>query len=328
MITPQPMIYDKLTLYTNNLNKITYQIGNNIQQFYPLDKIIPINSSFEIIKRLENSTNSIGIIEDEAYRQYNNDNPNNSIRQICTIAINLFTLIVDAQTFKRSWDKFTDKSYTFATNFNGSASYLMLNKILKNIINQYDHKIIIIDYDADKIFNAFNNNEIDGYFIITPHPDPIIYNLNKLYPINLIGTLGLDTSMLTMLFPHIDPTFIDASYYHLKMFGSIPTFTSRSHLVASNKMPSEYIMILLRSLFENFTRIKNVGDNTYKQQMWEFNPQYLYPIQISFQLHEGSRRYFEDIGVITYENNKDCVYTIGIDKCKPNIYINPYRLMI
>ena len=76
MITPQPMIYDKLTLYTNNLNKITYQIGNNIQEFYPLDKIIPINSSFEIIKRLENSTNSIGIIEDEAYRQYNNDNPN------------------------------------------------------------------------------------------------------------------------------------------------------------------------------------------------------------------------------------------------------------
>jgi TRAP-type uncharacterized transport system substrate-binding protein len=329
MVTPQPMVYDKLTLYTINPDNLTDKLAKNIQNIYPIDKITPLDSSNDILQKLEKSTNTVGIVQDEPLQQYNN--PDTDMRLICTIGMSSFVLIVNAQSNKKTWSNFTDKSYVFATDYPNSASDLTLQKILQNILNQYTHKVVYINYNENSIFSSFKNNIIDAYFIIKPDPDDTIQKLFSLMPVYLIGTKGLDDVKLSILFPNAKQSFIDGNRYNKKIYGSIPTFIVPYHLLASNSVPGEYIRILIRSLFENFVLFKSSGDNLYIQQMFEFNPQYLYPNHLNpirQIIHPGAKKYFDEIGVITNNSNKDCIYTIGIDKCKNNLYVNPYRLML
>jgi TRAP-type uncharacterized transport system substrate-binding protein len=323
------MVYDKLTMYTLTDDELTTKIAKNIQNIYPIDKIVNIKSSNEVLQKLEKSPNTIGIVQDEPLQQYNN--PNSDMRVVCTIGMANFILIVNAQSNKKTWFNFMDKSYTFATDFPNSSSDLTLQKILQNILNQYTHKVTYINYDHNNIFGAFNNKSIDAYFIIKPDPDNTIKKLFNIMPIYLIGTKGLDDIKLSLLFPNSHQTFIDSTKYDKKIYGSIPSLMVRYHLLASNTVPNEYILILIRSLFENFVLFKSSGDDLYIQQMYEFNPQYLYPNYLNpirQIIHPGAKKYFEEIGIITNNSNKNCVYTIGIDKCKDDLYINPYRLML
>ena len=329
VVTPQPMVYDKLTFYTLSDDSLTTKIAKNIQNIYPINEIISLNSSNLVLQKLEKSPNTIGIVYDEPLQQYNN--PDTDMRIICTVGTTSFILIVNAQTNKKTWLNFMDKSYTFATDYPNSASDLILQKILSNILNQYTHTVKYINYNHNNIFTSFKNNQIDAYFIIRPDPDNTIQKLFTLMPVYLIGIKGLDSVKLSMLFPNSREAYIDGTRYDKKIYGSIPTLITPLHLLASNTVPGEYIKILIRSLFENFVLFKSSGDNLYLQQMFEFNPQYLYPNHLNPTkqiVHPGAKTYFEEIGIITNNPNKNCVYTIGIDKCKDKLYINPYRLML
>lgn len=328
-VTPQPMVYDKLTMYTISDDDLTTKIAKNIQNIYPIDKIEPIKSSNEVLQKIEKSPNTVGIVQDEPLQQYNN--PDSDMRIVCSVGIAHFILIVNAQTNKKTWYNFMDKSYTFATDFPNSSSDLTLQKILQNILNQYNHKVTYINYNHNNIYDAFKNKKIDAYFIIKPDPDNTIQKLFNIMPVYLIGTKGLDNVKLSMLFPNSHQNYIDGTRYDKKIYGSIPTLMVRYHLIASNTVPGEYIRILIRSLFENFVLFKSSGDNLYIQQMFEFNPQYLYPNYLNPVrqiIHPGAKTYFDEIGVITNNSNKDCVYSVGIDKCKSDLYVNPYRLML
>lgn len=328
MVTPQPAIYTRLTLYVNEYIDMCKQIATNIQGFFPINDIVEVTGSYDVLKNMEKSKDTMGIVSNISYIDYIEKNPESSIRHICNMGISITTLITDSQSNKRSWDDFRDKSYTFGVDYSESSSYISLERILKFLLKEHQHKMVELKYDANTISNALKNKVIDGYFIVTPHPDKTIMNLASIHPIFLIGTNGLDITNYTMLFPYSNTTFIDANYYNLKMFGSTPSMTNRLHVVASKYVSNETIYNFIRSLFENFARIKNVGDKIYIEQMWSFNPNYLYPTQVTFKIHDGARKYFEDIGIITYDSNKNCVYTIGIDKCKSDLYINPYRLLI
>jgi TRAP-type uncharacterized transport system substrate-binding protein len=323
------MVYDKLTFYTLKPDDLTTKIAKNIQNIYPINDIISLESSNQVLQKLEKSPNTLGIVQDEPLQQYNN--PDTDMRVICTVGMANFILIVNAQTNKKTWFNFRDRSYIFATDFPNSSSDLTLQKILQNILNQHTHTVKYINYNENNIFNSFKNNTIDAYFIIKPDPDETIQKLFSLMPAYLIGTKGLDDVKLSMLFPNGKQSFIDGTRYNKKIYGSIPTFIVPFHLLASNTVPGEYIRILIRSLFENFVLYKSSGDNLYIQQMFEFNPQYLYPNYLNpirQIIHPGAKKYFEEIGIITNNPNKDCIYTIGIDKCKKNLYVSPYRLML
>jgi TRAP-type uncharacterized transport system substrate-binding protein len=327
-VTPQPSVYTKLTLYVNEYIDMCKQIAINIQGFFPIEDIKEVYGTYDVLQNMEKSKNTMGIVSNISYIDYIEKNPNSNIRHICNIGVSVTTLIVDSQANKRTWDDFRDRSYTFGVDYSESSSYIGLERILKFLLNENQHKIVELKYDSNTISNALKNKIIDGYFIITPHPDKTIMKLASIHPIYIIGTKGLDTTDYNMLFPYSNTTFIDATLYNLKMFGSIPSMTNRLHIVASKYVSNDNIYNFIRSLFENFARIKNVGDKHYIEQMLSFNPNFLYPTQVTFKIHDGARKYFEDIGIITYESNKNCVYTIGIDKCKSDLYINPYRLLI
>ena len=79
-------------------------------------------------------------------------------------------------------------------------------------------------------------------------------------------------------------------------------------------------------VFLEYTYIKNNGDTTYKSQMFDFNPSYLYNINYSIELHSGVKKYLMDINLITNNSNEDCIYKVGIEKCDLK-YINGYRLI-
>ena len=328
-VVPQPMVYDKLNMYINLENEINMKIAKNIQNIYPIDKIVSYKLSNDVLNKLQNSSNSVGIVNDESFQS--NEEPTSNIRFICTVGVSSFILIVNAQSNFKTWNNFKDRSYRFGTDIIGSSSDITLNKIHKSILNEYVHSIKYIEYNPIAISNAFKNNLIDAYFIIQPDPDNVIQFLTNRMPVYLIGTKGLDPVKLSILFPNSQKTFIDGSKYSKKIYGSIPTILVPIHLLATSNIPGEYIRILIRSLFENFVKYKSSGDEIYIQQMFEFNPQYLYPNYLNpnkYIIHDGAKKYFEEIGIITYNPNKDCVYTLGIDKCKDDLYINPYRLML
>ena len=114
---------------------------------------------------MEKSKDTMGIVSNISYIDYIEKNPKSSIRHICNIGISITTLITDSQSNKRSWDDFRDKSYTFGVDYSESSSYIALERILKFLLNENQHKMVELKYDANTISNALKNKVIDKLVI-------------------------------------------------------------------------------------------------------------------------------------------------------------------
>ena len=193
---------------------------------------------------------------------YNNKKYPN-IRFISGICINYATLITEINSKLNKWTDFENK--TIGTTSFTSESYNMLLK-LKEITN-INFNIKIVPYNKTNIISEFNKNSIQGYFIICPHPDKNIQNINR-----------------------------DSGYK------------------------------LNNTIFKNLIEFKTINSQPAKLQMKEFNPEDIYLSNNYFILHKGVKDFYKHFGLITYNNNPNCVYSIGINNCKLN-NLNRYMLL-
>jgi TRAP transporter TAXI family solute receptor len=315
-VTPSKMVYSKLYINTDNYNTLV-TLAKFVKNIYPIYKINLTNGSKSNIKLTNKHLNNISFIQEHIHdsKKYPN------VRFISGICINYATLIVSTKSNISSWKDLEGKVVgTLAYN---SGSYHMLNNI-KNLYH-LDFEINIITFQHTNIVKNFNNNTIDAYFIICPHPDETIQNINKYYPLKFIGINGLNNDIMKIKYPYLTYSKIDITNY--KIFHYTPTtLRIRTVIICNKDFSHQGGYRFIETIFKNLLNIKTIDSDTIKLQMKEFNPDDIYLANTSFKLHKGVHEFYKNIGLITNNKNKDCVYAIGSKECNLN-KLNRYRLL-
>ena len=313
-VVPTSMIYNNLNLNIKN-NDTLVLLSTILKNIYPIDKInIRLNSFVNIVNTY---SNSLGLIQEHMYN--NKKYPN--IRFISGICINYATLITEINSKLNKWTDFENK--TIGTTSFTSESYNMLLK-LKEITN-INFNIKIVSYNKTNIISEFNKNSIQGYFIICPHPDKNIQNINKIYPIKFIGLKGIKKEIIKIKYPYLSISKFDITDYNI--FNYTPTSLRIKTIIICNKnLSRDSGYKLINTIFKNLIEFKTINSQPAKLQMKEFNPEDIYLSNNYFILHKGVKDFYKHFGLITYNNNPNCVYSIGINNCKLN-NLNRYMLL-
>ena len=326
IVTPQPAIYQNLTLNTWRPGSLYQNIGLNIASIYPINKVATTPGSYYNITQVEKYPNALGLVQQDTLVDYvaNLSSPNNSnITLITAIGLEQITVILPGNSKISSWNQIKNKRIgTFDLQ---SGSDKSLRKILS--ISQSDNMVInFTEVDEVSIQNAFQTNTIDLFFCIASNPDKMITNLAKQYPIRIIGTNGIDRQTLSIIFPYSTDAKIDTSEYSISIMSTVKTLQSSVYLIANKDFPFGECYRLIKTIFNNFIYMKEKGDDIYKLQLMEFNPSYLYSTTDIIPIHPGVRKFFEDINIITYNSSPECIFKVGVEKCNVT-KLNPYRLL-
>ena len=322
VVTPTKSIYNGLQMNLYSKNIFTKTIADKIKNIYPIKSISYGTNSYQNILDTNKYSNIISFIQEVAYYEYYNNNKITDVRYICSIGLEKFTFITNTNSPIRNWTNIND-DMTIGTLEKNTGSYLSLIKI-KEALN-LNFSVKTYKKITSAIANDIKNTNINGFFVITSHPDINIKNLQEKMPLRIFGTDGIDKTILDIIFPNLKKTKIDLTNYNI--FTDIPNTLSSSIDVICNKNFSDYNGYnLISTIFKNFMQIKTYGNDNYKLNMKDFNPEYLYLTNDKYQLHNGVYNFYKEIGLITNNNSNACKYIVGTQQCNRNS-INNYKLL-
>jgi hypothetical protein len=387
-VSPNEATYRKLVIVYERPCHFATTLSTVLPRIYPFSEISIRPDTMSIFDYIETKDNAIAIVSDESFRTYlsANHNPPKSISlvsHILSLGVETPTLILPPSfripgapveksaskmysMYKPDWYdlRFPDRPFRIGTTDPLTTSNQILQKILNGLLNYQrgtaqkslaiKPEIVVVKNTLTDIRQAFADGKIDGYFILTTHPNPTIQQLVVQESFQLLGLEGIDPKTYTMIFPISEPTILNTSYYGTYSSVGIKSMQHPIHIVASTHVSKEVVGRFVESVFSNFTSIKtgiglvdNASDKMprlrievprdvtvsfrqieFRIQMAAFSPDFLYPRYPEFPLHPGAESYFREIGVITNNPDPECGYTVGISNCKQSPHINPYRLMI
>lgn len=393
MVTPSEGIYREMMITYDRPNHFSANLARVLPRIYPFDKMAIRPDGMSVIDFVASNQHAIGIVGDEPLQTYlkaNHFPPErvSKLGHICVLGMETPTLILSPSfqipgtlplktaskmytTYRPDWYdlKFPDRPFRIGTTSPLTSSHFILTKILDGLLNYrrlpmqkfmtIKPEIVIIPNRLEDIRQAFTDGTIDGYFIMTVHPSPIIQQLVVQESYQLLGLEGIDPTKYKMLFPYSEKTILNTSQYSSYSSVGIKSMQHPIHLVANMNISKQVIHAFIDSIFRNFIAIKDgmgLVDYTpsgqpadtnprlkieipkdvtlsllqieFKMQMANFSPDYLYPRIAEFPLHPGAESYFREIGVITNNESPECGYTVGISSCDKPPHINPYRILI
>ena len=190
------------------------------------------------------------------------------------------------------------------------------------------------------VVNRFMNNDISFLFLVTMHPDENITNLYSQYPCHFIdmGNMKLDNI-------HVKSPFITKESINLMDYNVIPeqrkmldVLSIPLCLITRESINQQSIYRFIKGFFENIENLRNSYNeydeyvseqkdklesgaiyeqnfystsnykysSIYKQQLATLTPSALYNIRSLIPLHNGSKQYFKEIGIITNHGDMFC----------------------
>ena len=316
-VTPSKTIYEGLVLNIPSDKYIYSNLAGKLKDIYPI-KHISYDKIMNIIKNIQENNNYIGIIPD-VMKIVNPDNFKHT-RFISSIGLERFTLISPNNSTIKTWSQTNSK--VIGVIENSSAFYVL--KYIKKMFS-LSFKIITIKKFRKSIIKDFKNKRFEAFFMIIAHPNNLLTKIHKELPLNFIGTEGMDENLITIVFPNLLKGKIDLTHYNI--FNSQPdTLLVKLDVITNKNFSKDNGYNLIQTLFKNLLHIKSSGSDTYKMQMRDFNPEYIYLSNNNQKLHKGVYRFYKNIGLITTNPERSCRYKVGIGEC--NIKkINHFRLL-
>tara|TARA_B100001093_G_scaffold517817_1_gene600546 strand:+ start:4926 stop:5948 length:1023 start_codon:yes stop_codon:yes gene_type:complete len=319
-VTPQPAIYDKIIINTLGKDSLHNKIAHNISKIYPIDTIKNMYSEIECLKRNNSNINHISIVSNNAFEYFNEKNKDNNLRFISSIGTEKLTLITPYNSKILAWSNLNNKNIGVLKN-RPSQKY-NLDMLLKNL----NIRANILDIDESKISEALQNGRVDAFFMIISHPSKLIKNVNKKIPIKFIDIENIDSDILKKVYPLNNMSSIDITEYNLISEKNIKTIDFKISIVAHKDLSNINTYNLVKTLFSNFIYLKTDGDTYYKKTMMYLSPSSLYPNNSMYILHSGVKKYFYEVGIISYSNDYSCRYSVGIKPCIDK-NLNFFRLL-
>lgn len=303
-VVPRKLVYQKIQ-FNIPPHKILYtNIAKNIKSIFPIDNINNSNYEMTNLSLSNHHENMISVIPTVC--KYNSDYEN--IRYISSIGVEQLTLFSNKKI--SGWSMLIGQ--TIATLSKKSASYITLLRI-KTLLN-IDFNIKTLQKIDLNVVDDLKNNKYQAVFLLTSHPNNTIKSINRLLPLTFIGISGIDKDNINTVFPDMIRSKLDLSYYNI--YNSMPdTLLSTLDIVCNKDLTSETSYLLVKTIFKNYLNLKTNGDDDYKLHMKEFHPENMYLSNNIYKLHSGVKKFYIDIGLITYNKSKFCSLKAGAGRC-------------
>ena len=146
-------------------------------------------------------------------------------------------------------------------------------------------------FSASEMPDALKNNKIDGYFYMVGHPTANIKDAANSTDIKIIP---IDNNILENLidkYPYFAKGHIQAGTYRGQE-DEIPTFGVKAVLVTNENVNEHTVYLLVKAILENFDEFKKLHpayENLTKESLLN---------GLSAPLHDGAKKYFEEVGLI------------------------------
>ena len=201
-----------------------------------------------------------------------------------------------------------------------------LFKLLK--INKNTKGIRIIDNfkNMKDLIEKFDRNELDIIYLTTTSKNPFLINFLKTNFINIIGTDGISDDLIKMKFPVVFKDMINISKYNrivedtsnLLSYNSsrdlgrktrINTYSTRLFLVAKKNLSEEYVLKFLRNIYGSIDKLKKSMNDYFLNErnntlVKSFDPYEMFFLKEDLNYHPGAHKFYEEIGFITYGDEK------------------------
>tara|TARA_B100001093_G_C26854323_1_gene1026670 strand:+ start:4214 stop:5251 length:1038 start_codon:yes stop_codon:yes gene_type:complete len=292
-------------------------LSKKLQEIYPINKII--NYNIKTALDLMNKKPNYILIAPESIQYINSLNKKN-IRFISSLGIEKITLISPRKNGINSWNDLTNKKIGVVKK---STSYYTLRYIQSKLLINF--KIVSIVDREQQIEKDFKQNKYDAFFMLTAHPNELLRGINKNLPLKFIGTEGIKKEESDIIFTNLNPSTIDLTHYDI--YNEQPkTLMSKLDILVNKDFDEKSGYNFIETIFKNLMNIKTVGINKYKLHMRDFNPEFIYLNNNNYKLHKGVKKFYKNIGLITNNSERSCIYKIGIGKCNLQ-KINHFRLL-
>jgi len=314
-------IYNPIYLKTSRKDTFYYNYGLVLNKIYP---IIPhkSNNITDSIETVNNNTNIVAIVpETIAIHAYLGkgifSKRHLNVSFITSIAEEQIGLIVNNISNIFSWNDIKGKTVCFGEK---DSSDLFFGLSLCSLINIFPKDINLIyrnQYDNTTI-DLFNNGHIHAIFKIESHPSRKLIEISNTSFFRIIGTQGIPKYLLQTLFPFWNSSKIDLTYYNIpsNIVQIIDTYSIKTILITNNNMHYNSVYNLINTIFSNIIYIRN--HIRYKENsriLYNFQLSKSFPNNNIIPLHNAVKKFFIDIGLISYDPNKKCSFFARTGKC-------------
>jgi TRAP-type uncharacterized transport system substrate-binding protein len=226
---------------------------------------------------------------------------------------------------------------TIAVDNTDKATYHIVMKILYLYKFNTDNITVLEEdiFNDDGVLTQFQNGEIDILVANIVHPDDRIKELYQQYKVQFIGNEDLELTNLHVKSPYYTRGSLNLMDYEVELFKTrmLDVFSCPLTIVCNSSVDNTTIYRFVNGLFENieylhknFKKInKQVEDDdvggllenmdyykirTYKdttgRQIESLLPSSFYNIKSLIPIHEGTKSYLKEIGLITYKDIDGC----------------------
>jgi len=298
-----------------------------ISKIYPLEIKYHDGASYKNVENLINNKCELSICQvDTAVSSLLGTYPfkktNNNIRYVCSLYMEIVTLIVSPRSHIYSWKDLKNKVVCIGKkSFSSYYNFLTLSEIA-GFDPFKDIKIIEDNIFSKDIIKKFSNGQIDALYITTPHPKKELYELYIKIRYRIIGTKGLDNELIKLRMSEFKKDSIDLNNYNMgNEQGSMMTYSIGvpSCIITRDDVPDSYIYKFVKTIFTNIGYIKSYPTNLFfKKTLEEVLPSQILSLNFLLRTHTGALSYYKDIGIITYNPHHFCANFAGSGICNLN----------
>lgn len=298
-------------------NEINTHIFNQLSKIFPVNNINYFSKPHSILAITNKKNNHLCLVEENMFNQ----EKYSDTRYISCLAINYALLVSPLKNRLRTWSDLKGKIIGISDFHSQSYQFLTkINDVLNNLF-----KIKVVKFEKSEIINAFNDKLIDGYFFIAPNPNKTLYEINKILPLRFIGTESINKDILQIVYPNLRSSKVDLDFYKIQNY-TPETLRIKTLLLCNKNLNQKTCFNMINTIFKNLVFLRENTNNILRLNMKDLNPDDLYLSNYDFKLHDGVNKYYKEIGLISNNPNRDCIYKIGADKCSFD-KLNRYRLI-
>ena len=308
-----PIIQQTEIYIATGVKEQTYDVfGKHLKTLLPVE-VQNTSGTAENIELISQKSVDFGICqEDVAIDAREGNEPYTrkykELEFICGLFYEYFILLVDSRKNIKTWQDLKGKKVGFSGVKSGSFQNGLKLARAAGLEpgNDFAYKNI---NSTNRLMNLLKNNELDAVYITSTTKNPYLINITKNLHIKVIGTNGISDEIVKTYFPHARKKYINTNTFQ-DVFQStkfIQTFAIRAVLVTHRDNSTNNIYNITKSIFSNVTSIKDNMDNHLYSQYRNnslidaFIPSDMFDVHYKFPIHEGAKKYYNEIGYIKYE---------------------------
>jgi len=217
------------------------------------------------------------------------NNKKKNLRSVMKIYEEPLTLIVTKESNIQTLEQIKGKRINIGVQ--GSGTRVIVDRLLS--LNSLIDTINISELNTKQTMKAMQNGTIDGFFIVTGHPNPGIKLLALKTKIDIVNIDTNNFPPLNILLkqnPYYSATTINEGTYS-GVIGTRETFGVSAILITNKNTNDTLVTSLIDSIlkdFEDFKQLNLVYKDMNKKSI----------IDIDIPLHNGVKTYYKDKGLI------------------------------